>query len=424
MNILVVGSGGREHAILHALKSSPSVENLHALPGSDGISQIAQCHVQSITPETVLRVAKENQINLVIIGPEQPLCDGVADHLRKNAINVFGPSQAAAKLEGSKIFCKEFLIDAGVPTAFAQNVSSVKEIESSLREFKPPYVLKADGLAGGKGVSICQTADDLKNVAKDFFVKKIHGVAGQTALLEQFTPGVEISYLILTNGSAWTALPVSQDYKRLKDGDVGPNTGGMGTVATVTLPAALVADIEKKVIHPTMAQMTAMSKKSPQFLYRGLLYIGLMITESGPSVIEFNCRFGDPECQVIMPLLDGDWAQVFDEVAKGRVPQLKWRIDRAAACVVMAAEGYPEDPKKGAAITGLGHDDENAYVLHAGTKKSGASFVVNGGRVLNCVGVGKSIQEALGLAYEKVKTVKFSGAQSRTDIGKSANKLG
>jgi phosphoribosylamine--glycine ligase len=313
------------------------------------------------------------------------------------------------------------MIQFGVPTAKSVVVKTTEETMSVCSEFTPPYVLKADGLAAGKGVFICKTKDELREAAVKTFEQRIFGAAGDQALLEQFTPGFEISYLVLTNGRDFQALPLSQDHKRLFDGDEGPNTGGMGTVAPVAVDKALEEKFRNSVMKPILRGLT-----ESKFVYRGVLFIGLMITKNSkgelePSVLEFNTRFGDPETQVVLPLLAGDWGQVFKAVASGDLPKLNWKSS-AAACVVLAAEGYPDSPRNGVSINGLSVDSSlgnDQYVLHAGTRSEDhGTFVTNGGRVLNVIGLGKDISDAIAKAYAQVEHISWPGMQFRKDIGK------
>ena len=415
MKALVVGSGGREHALVRALRLSPSVKEVHALPGNDGIAREARCHpIDWQNFDLVEGLVRKEGIDLVVIGPEVPVVGGLSDALRAKGIAVFAPSREAGELEGSKIACKEFLVEAGIPTARFDIVSSVEQTMSAASRFAPPYVLKADGLAAGKGVLICQTIDELRQGAHEFFNERVLGDAGARALLEEFSPGYELSYLVLTNGEDFEPLPLGQDHKRIFDGDKGPNTGGMGVVAPIEIDPALRARIDKEVVRPTMALF-----KKRGFVYRGVLFIGIMMTSRGPSVLEFNVRFGDPETQALLPLLDGEWGKVFAEVAQGRLPKLQWK-KAAACCVVLAAEGYPGTPVKGAKIEGLGDAPDTAtrYFLHAGTKlDSKQGWVTSGGRVLNAIGIGPGLREAIHEAYAQARAVGWVGVQVRSDIG-------
>ncbi len=413
MKVLVVGQGGREHALVRALKLSPSVDQVHAFPGSAGMGEEAKCHAGSVTDATLMiAIVEREKIDLVVVGPEIPLIAGVTDRLRERGIAVVGPSQKAAQLEGSKIFCKDFLGEAGVKTARSFVVSTVEQTRDATKNFQPPYVLKADGLAAGKGVFICHTLEELLEEAKSIFVDRTLGEAGTRALLEEFQPGYEISYLILTNGKDFEPLPLAQDHKRLLDGDLGPNTGGMGAIAPLKISPELRRTIDEQIVRPTLAGF-----QKRDFYYRGVLFIGLMITAEGPSVLEFNTRFGDPETQAILPLLQGDWGRTFSELSAGRLERLSWK-NQASCCVVLAAEGYPDAPIKGAEIDGLGADkNASSYVLHAGVELKNNRWLVSGGRVVNAVGVSESLPQAITEAYAAAQKISFKGQQLRRDIG-------
>jgi phosphoribosylamine--glycine ligase len=418
MKVLVIGQGGREHALVRALKQSPCVDKVIAIPGSMGMEKDALCLSHSLTPsEKLIAEIRDRKIDLVVIGPEGPLAEGLADRLREAGVSVFGPSAQAAQLEASKVFSKRFMERAGVPTSGYRVVNSVEQVMAAAKSFVPPYVLKADGLAGGKGVFICRSLKELQESAHSIFVDRIFGDAGHEALLEEFLPGWELSFLVLTNGSEYEPLPLSQDHKRLNDGDEGPNTGGMGVVGPLTIPEELYREIDKTILAPSVAQL-----KKESLFYRGVLYVGIMVTEKGPMVLEYNVRFGDPEAQVILPLLDGDWGQVLKEVAEGRLQTLKWKSAHCA-CVVLAAEGYPERPKLGVKIEGdLDSDTFSQYFLHAGsTKGSDGYWLTAGGRVLNAVGCGPSMEVALKRAYSQAEKVSWKGRQMRIDIGKKVS---
>lgn len=413
MKVLVIGQGGREHALIKALSSDVSRENLHALPGSEGISDQATCHPDlSVRSPQVIEFCRSEGIDLIVVGPEQPLVDGLYDDLKSEGFPVMGCSQAAARLEGSKIFSKEFMNRAGVPTSKAKVVASVADLKACVHEFSPPYVLKADGLAAGKGVFIADTSEELFEAGRKIFEERILGTSGERALLEQFQPGYELSVFVLTNGKDFQILPLAQDHKRLLDGQRGPNTGGMGTVAPISTPAEVMSQIEEKVVAPSVAQLNRDGLE-----YRGVLFIGLMITPDGPSVLEYNVRFGDPETQVLLPLLDGSWLDVFSHLAKGELVPLKFR-NVFATCVVLAAEGYPDTPKKDVPIYLEYKSVDNAYFLHAGTAKKDGQWVTNGGRVLNAVAIASTREEAVRKAYELADAAQWPGRQLRTDIGR------
>lgn len=416
MKVLVIGQGGREHAIIMALNKSPSIREIHAAPGNDGMQAQAICHpITWKETEKIISLCLKSEIDYVIIGPEDPLVDGLSDRLRERGILVVGPSAQGARLEGSKVFCKNFLLDAGIPTARSKTVNSVIGTMEAAKNFTPPYVLKADGLAAGKGVLICHTLEQLRSGAEDFFERKTLGLAAASALLEQFTPGWELSCLILTNGKEYQMLPFAQDYKRLLDNDEGPNTGGMGTIAPLQINKELTEQIEQKIIQPTLAHL-----QKQNIIYRGVIFFGLMITDSGPSLLEINCRFGDPETQVVLPLIENDFGKIMQSIATGLVPKIQIR-QLAAACVVMASPGYPYEPQKGVRIIGsLEQQTANSYFISAGVKKiANDHWVTDGGRAVCAIGVGNNKKEALQNAYSQRQLINWDGVLFRTDIGKN-----
>ena len=412
MNILVIGSGGREHAIIKSLGRSAKVNTIYCSPGNAGIAELAtNVNLEIKNHPAVAGFCAEKKIDLVFIGPEDPLVDGLADSLRTNKIAVFGPSKSAAKLEGSKIFAKSFMQEAGVPTAAADLVSTVAETLAAAEKYTAPYILKADGLAAGKGVFICANLAELKNAAVDVFERKTLGAAGNYALLEQNIPGKEISLLVLTNGSEFQALPMAQDHKRLQDNNTGPNTGGMGTIAPMQIEKELYEKIITRVVMPSINQL-----KTRGYLFYGVLFIGLMIKDDEPYVLEYNVRFGDPETQVILPLIENDLAELFFELSNGKLCPLKLN-GKTAFCIVNAAEGYPEKPVKNKTIV-LPENTESTYTLHAGTAISPTGQLVSaGGRVLNIIAVRDNFTQAREAAYEFNAQVQFEGRQFRNDLG-------
>ncbi len=420
VRVLVLGKGGREHAIVKALSFSQRVTEVHCAPGSEGMKKDSFIHNIDLNNLDELKTfVQSKSIDLVVIGPEEWLVKGLTDHLKSWGVKVFGPSQNGAHLEESKVFAKEFMAKAGVPTARFEVVKSVQETLSAAEKFSPPYVFKVDGLAAGKGVSICKNLDELKVAAKNSFETKIFGASGDSALLEEFQPGWELSFLILTNGKEYQALPLAQDHKALLEGGLGPNTGGMGVVTPIKINEELLSNIHNQILKPSVAQL---EKESID--YCGVLFVGLMVTEEGPKVIEYNVRFGDPETQTILPLLDGDWGDVFYDISQGVVKPLAWK-PQFVSCVVIAAENYPGTPVKGQLISEeLNIGSAFSYLLHAGTKKDEKNrWVTNGGRVLNAIGVGASHEESLENAYQLVDRVKWQGAQVRRDIGNGIKKL-
>ena len=414
MNVLVLGKGGREHAIAKALSHSPSVKKVFALPGRKGFEPEAiGLPQQTLEKESLKKWVAENNIELVIIGPEKELAEGLADFFRSIGILVFGPSQQAAKLESSKLFAKSFMLSAGIPTSEFKEVRYVREALTFSPHFDFPVVLKADGLAGGKGVFICKNQKELEDSAHLLFEKKIFGTAGNKALLEVFQKGEELSVFVLTNGGEYTLLPFVRDYKKLKENNKGPNTGGMGAFAPYDISEKLKKNIKEKIIQPSITEI-----KKNNLFYRGVLYIGLMIVEENPFVLEYNVRFGDPEAQVLLPLLDGDWLKVFLSLAKGEMPILKWKKNVFSACVVLGSEGYPSQPVTGTPIEGNVNTESNhSYFLHAGTKKIDKGWQTEGGRVLNALGFGDSKKLALKRAYEQADLVHWPGIKKRSDIG-------
>ncbi|MCE3009900.1 MAG: phosphoribosylamine--glycine ligase [Proteobacteria bacterium] len=411
MRVLVIGQGGREHALAKAFKSSGST--VFVLPGNAGMQSAATLVAADWRNfSAVTQFCKSHEIDFVFIGPEDPLVLGLADHLRHQNIAVVGPEAQAAQLEGSKIFAKEFMQAAGVTTAHFRVVRSVEDCLSVLTEFTAPYVLKADGLAAGKGVVICKTKEELYQAAADFFETKILGSSGEKAVLEQFSPGWELSLIIATNGKDYSELPMAQDHKRLKDYDQGPNTGGMGTVAPIQISESLRLDIKKMIIDPTL---TEIQKRNWNF--RGLVFFGIMVTPNGPSLLEYNCRLGDPETQVILPLIENSATEFFWNIANGKVESLKINPNLAASCVVLAAPGYPENARRGDEIRLSTQESADKYYIFSGVTQTSKKFKTSGGRVLGCVGLGSNFEQALKRSYELAQQTGFDGMQMRTDIG-------
>ena len=414
MNVLVLGKGGREHALVRALVNSPQVNQVFVLPGRSGFEPQAICLPnQALEENTLKKLVEIKNIKLVVIGPEKELADGWSDFFRSLNVLVFGPSQEAAQLESSKLFAKRFMASAGVPTSEFEEINSVENALTASAHFDFPVVLKVDGLAAGKGVFICHSKEELTESAQLVFEKKIFGPAGEKAFLETFQRGEELSVFVLTNGSDYKLLPFARDYKKIKDGNQGPNTGGMGAFAPYIISSDLQKSIEEQVVQPSIKGMI-----DHKLFYRGILYIGLMIVNETPIVLEYNIRFGDPEAQVLLPLLDGDWAEVFLSVSKGDLPALNWKKNHFASCVVLAGEGYPSQPITGVPIEGdMGFESPDFYFLHAGTKKTDRGWFTDGGRVLNALGLGKTKEEAVRRAYEQAKRIHWPGMQVRSDIG-------
>ena len=416
VNVFVIGKGGREHAIIESLKKSDSADQIYSYPGREGFD-VERLKFDSksndLSPEDFISPMKKKNIDLIIIGPEQELANGWSDVFRENGFLVFGPSQKASQLEASKIFSKQFMKSANIPSAPYQIVESVSQTIQSAQKFSPPYVLKADGLCAGKGVFICSTKEELKQKAEQLFDQKIFGESGRKALLEKFQKGRELSIFIFTNGQSYITLPVAQDYKKLNEENKGPNTGGMGAICPIDVDASLMQKIDEKILKPTIS---AVQKQN--LFYRGVLYVGLIIVEDEPLVLEYNVRFGDPECQTLLPLIEGDAAQIFYEIAQGKLSKLNYK-NRHSCCVVLSEKDYPDHPKKGAVIgKDLFSKTDQAYFLHAGTKKSeDGSWIVDGGRVLNAVALGALPQEARDRAYQLAHSVQSRHLYFRKDIG-------
>jgi len=397
VNVLVVGSGGREHALAWKLAQSPRLGELHAAPGNPGIARLGACHpVRADDAEGLLGLALELGIDLVVIGPEAPLVAGVADELRRRGLTVFGPSRAAARLEGSKSFAKDVMRVAHVPTA------------ETLAVARPPCVVKADGLAAGKGVFVCATQEEL-----DDGLRAAAAFEGPL-VIEELLEGDELSLLALVDGESVLPLAPAQDFKRAGDGDLGPNTGGMGSFSPVpAVDAALVDEIVRSVHRPVVAELAA--RGTP---FTGLLYAGLMLTADGPRVLEFNCRFGDPETQSILPRLDGDLLVALHACASGDLTGVELAAaDRAAVTVVLAAGGYPARGDSGSPIDGIEAAEEaGALVFHAGTALHDGRLVTNGGRILNVTATGASVAEARQRVYDAARRITFPGMRYRRDI--------
>ncbi|WP_370033984.1 phosphoribosylamine--glycine ligase [Qipengyuania mesophila] len=415
MNILLLGSGGREHALGWKLAQSPLCDKLWAAPGNPGIAQDATCiALDAADHEAVINFCQQNEVGLVVIGPEAPLVDGLADSLRAEGFDTFGPSRKAAQLEGSKGFTKELCRRASIPTARYERCTSLEAAWGALKKFDPPFVLKADGLAAGKGVVIAETREEAQHALDEMFDGRF-GSAGSEVVIEQFLTGEEASFFALTDGTTIVPIGTAQDHKRVGEGDTGPNTGGMGAYSPApVLSEALQAQVMREIVEPTVKTM-----REEGMPYSGVLYAGLMLTKTGPQLIEYNARFGDPECQVLMMRLESDLVELMQACAQGRLgdigtPELS---DQYALTVVMAAEGYPGTPKAGGAIE-LGDAEANgAKVFHAGTKLEGDTLTASGGRVLNVTARGTSVTEAQRKAYAAVDAIAFPDGFCRRDIG-------
>ena len=411
----MLGGGGREHALCWKLAQSPRCDKLWASPGNPGMEECATCvALDSSDHGAVVKFCEDNAIGLVVIGPEGPLVEGLADSLEEAGILSFGPSKAAAQLEGSKGFTKDLCARANIPTARFERCTSLEAAWGALKKFNPPFVLKADGLAAGKGVVIAETREEAQHALSEMFDGRF-GSAGSEVVIEQFLTGEEASFFALTDGKAIVPLASAQDHKRVGDGDEGPNTGGMGAYSPApVLTDALRDQAMREIIEPTVRTM-----REEGMPYTGVLYAGLMLTKTGPQLIEYNVRFGDPECQVLMMRLESDLVELMLACAERRLGEIEAprMSDTFALTVVMAAEGYPGTPKKGGSID-LGEAEANgAKVFHAGTKLEGGQLVASGGRVLNVTASGSSVTEAQKRAYEAVDAIDFKDGFCRRDIG-------
>jgi phosphoribosylamine--glycine ligase len=410
---LLLGSGGREHALAWKLAQSPRLKNLFAAPGSDAMAAWAQnLPIDPADPRAVVQAARDCHAKLVFIGPEAPLAAGVADALREAGIAVFGPGQAVARLESSKVFAKEFMDRHQIPTARWEAFTDSRPARGVVEAMSPPLVVKADGLAAGKGVVVCRSANEALGAVADFMERGTMGAAGRKIVVESCLQGPELSVLAFCDGSQLRLLPFSRDHKRLQDDDQGPNTGGMGAYAPVELDAGTYEAVQR-VLDRVLAGLQAEAMD-----YRGLLYVGLMLTAEGPKVLEFNCRFGDPETQALLPLLESDLLELALACAEGKLGSAPLRF-KSGVCltVTLASGGYPVSPAAGKPIAGLdAPSPEGVLIFHSGTRKAGGQWVTAGGRVLSVTALGHDVAEARSRAYAAVKNIHFDGMQYRKDI--------
>jgi phosphoribosylamine---glycine ligase len=419
MKVLLIGGGGREHALAWKIKQSEFCDTLIASPGNPGIAQYAQCVDLDINNAIrVVEFVEQHEIGLVVIGPEQPLVDGLADVLREKGHLVFGPSEAAARLEGSKAFSKAFMHRHKIPTAQSVQFGAhqIDEAKTWLaRHAALPIVLKADGLAAGKGVFICETLEDAQYRFEMMISDPQFAKASETVVIEEFMHGEEVSVFAICDGNRGVLIGNAQDHKRIGDGDIGLNTGGMGAYSPAPiLTKALEQQVVEQVLIPTVEGMRA--EGNP---YIGVLYMGLMITPDGPKVVEYNCRLGDPECQVLMPMIDEDILPILIEAARGALNSKTVKLRDGYACtVVMASKGYPESFERGFPISGLDQANKMSVVFHSGTRASDDEILSNGGRVLCVTATGKTLNEAIASSYEGVSSIHFANAYYRMDIGR------
>ena len=425
MKVLIVGSGGREHAIAWKVAQSKKVDKIYCAPGNAGISEVAECvPIGAMEFDKLVAFAKEKEIDLTVIGMDDPLVGGIVDVFEKEGLRVFGPRKNAAILEGSKAFSKDLMKKYNIPTAAYETFTDPEKALEYLETAKMPIVLKADGLALGKGVLICQTLEEAKEGVKTLMMDKKFGSAGDESVIEEFMTGREVSVLSFVDGNIVKIMSSAQDHKRAKDGDQGLNTGGMGNFSPSPFYTKEVDEFCKKYIYqPTVDAMKAEGRP-----FKGVIFFGLMLTPDGPKVLEYNARFGDPEAQVVLPRLENDIVDVFEACIDGTLDQvdLKFDNDRATVCVILASDGYPIEYKKGFPIEGLekfkGKDDY--YVFHSGTKfNENGQIVTNGGRVLGVTATGKDLKEARKKAYEATEWISFENKYMRHDIGKAIDDI-
>lgn len=423
MNILLLGSGAREHALAVSILRSPSTSRLHCIPGNPGIASIATCHTIDVSNESVLAFCQEHSIEFVVVGPEQYLEQGIADVLRANSIAVFGPSQAAAMLETSKSFSKDFMKKHSIPTARYANFDSSQLVDASdfLHSLSTPLVIKADGLAAGKGVIIAQTKQEAQETIAQMFSGKF-GKASSRIVIEEFLNGVEISVFAICDGNDFVLLPAAQDHKRILENDKGKNTGGMGSYApTPFATKEIMQQISENIVAPTLQGM-----KNAGTPFIGCLFVGLMIVDSKPYVIEYNVRFGDPETQSVLTLLQGDFARLLFSASNGSIDKETISISSGyASTVVLASKGYPDEFEKGKVISGLDAiKPENVQIFHAGTTAKDGSVITNGGRVVSVTSYAPTLEESLEKAYQGVQQIQYENKVYRQDIGlKGVNQL-
>ncbi len=422
MKVLVIGSGGREHALAWKLAQSPEAEKVFIAPGNAGTSEAGtNVEIPVDDLEGLLRFARDNQIGLTVVGPEAPLIAGIVDRFEAEGLAIFGPTQKAAQLEGSKDFAKSFMKEFGIPTANSQTFDSLAPAVTYVEKHGAPVVVKADGLAAGKGVTVAQDVGTARRALKESLEDKVFGKAGSRVVIEEYLEGEEVSVLAICDGIRFLALPPSQDHKRLLDGDEGPNTGGMGAYCPApVLTPDLQRFVDSMVLKPTLDGMA--QRGTP---YKGVLYAGMILTSDGPKVLEFNCRMGDPETQAVLPVVKNDLLRLFLDASAGKLdPSTSIEVDPSpAVCVVMASHGYPGSYPKGLPITGLEYVQActDCVVFHAGTRTGeDGSVLTAGGRVLGVVGRGGDIAQAIGTAYASLSKIHFEGAQYRRDIGKRA----
>ncbi len=416
MNILVIGSGGREHALAWKLKQSPRVKKIFTAPGNPGTAQVGEnIALDILDHQAVIDFVKEKQIDLVVVGPDDALASGIVNSLQEAGIKVFGPTKEAAEIEWSKSFAKELLERLNIPTAKSKTFTDIAEAKDYVRDHKYPLVIKASGLALGKGVVIAQTREESEQALEEMMSQKTFGVAGETVVIEEFLKGEEISIHAFCDGETVIMFPSAQDHKRIFDNDQGPNTGGMGTVAPVPgVSKDVLNQVEREVVIPIIEELKNIGRP-----FKGVLFPGIMLTKNGPKVLEFNARFGDPETQSYMHILKTDLIEILLACIEGALDttRIEWE-DKSACCVVFASKGYPGNYERGLPITGISDAEkiDDVIIFHAGTKSDAGQIVTNGGRVLGISAMGPTLEEARQKAYSAVELINFEGKQFRKDI--------
>lgn len=419
MKILVVGSGGREHAICYSLLKGKKVDEIYCAPGNAGISEIAQClNIKDNDIDNLYKFAKENKVDLTIVGPEVPLVDGIVDRFEKESLKIFGPNKKCSMLEGSKAFSKEFMNKHDIPTAKYKEYVDVDEAISEIDSFGYPVVIKADGLAAGKGVVIAKDKEEGIETLKEMMSDKKFGAAGEKIVIEEFLKGIETSILAFVDNNTILPMESAKDHKKVYNNEEGPNTGGMGTFSPSNIYDEQLSNIVKKEV----LDKTLKGFKDDNLNYKGILFIGLMITEDGPKVLEYNVRFGDPETQSVLLRLETDLIEIIEAILENRLNEIHIKYDeKNAVCVMLTSGGYPESYEKDKVITGLDKVDEDIVIFHSGTKIINNKLVTNGGRVIGISAKGNSLEEASKKVYENIEKIKFEGMHYRTDIGVLSN---
>ena len=422
MKILVVGKGGREHALAWKLAQSKQVEKIYSAPGNAGIAKIAEtAPIEASDLSALASFAQAKKIDLTVVGPELPLTLGIVDIFEERGLRIFGPNKQASEIEGSKAFSKDFMQRCHIPTASFRIFSSPAEAIDFVSSASFPVVIKASGLAAGKGTVIVNEPREARKTVEDIMINKVFGEAGERLVVEEFLDGEEVTVMALTDGERIIPMVSAQDHKRIYDGDKGPNTGGMGAYApTHVIPEKMMKRITDEILEPTIHGLEDMGR-----LYKGVLYTGLIITDRGPKVLEYNCRFGDPETQAVLPLLESDLVEVFSDIADGylNIDGIKWK-EQSCVCVVLASKGYPESTETGKVIEGLGScDSSDCIVFHAGTVRVENKIVSNGGRVLGVTALDSTLKGAISKVYDAIEGINFEGMQYRHDVGMRAVKV-